>query len=1028
MSKKSLLSYTAIAVILLFGANHNAQAEELKVSDGKKTEVSEKSYDNILAEKGGKIIGKNLKLGSTPPQGSPSAVVVTVTRSDSLIELSENTIIGAPLGTKSSYAYGVNVSDNAIFKMTGGSINVDTTAIKLNGGNGELENVTITSENREHNKALGNAIIASEKSKLTLKNVTVTTAKDTSITADDHSDITVSDGSFGGTILAKNESTITLNNVTVTQANNGIFADNKSQITVNGGSFETKNGVTVQNGSTITLNNGAKITSSESDGLHVVGEKSKVVMTGGSVTGSNSVLYTRGGGYINVKDVALTANGNGTKFGALARAFSTIELNGNTTIKNAFVGVKAQSENATIKMTGGSIEITGGEAVGALFFDTKSKENMLKDVKITSGKDGFFIEKGISADKKSTVALDNVTLTQAKTAIFANDNSTIAVSGGTFEAKEAAIFAQNGSTITLNNDAKITSSEGDGLYAVGEKSKIFMTGGSITGSNKVLHAKGGGYINVKDVTLKTNGERKHAGAFADDINSVIELKGKTTITNVFCGLLAMYGSKITSEELTITGQETDDYEDGTLSTGVNAFGAVIELKGKTTIEKVNVGLAATSNSTIKMVNGTAKENKIEATKIALFISNNGHIDLVNTSATAGTAGVQFANFSQDNSNNPSSSQNRKNSEVNLTNTDLIVEKGIGINTNESIGKINLKNSKILADTLFQNTIQETEPVEMFTLTADHSVLQGGVRNKEKGKTSFDLKNETTWTLKISENEKDAEGNLLDIAQRARSDVSVLGLNDSSLVFAGPTEGHYQTLHIGSGKPETKAVYNATGDAKIYFNTKWTDGTPITEQETDHLLIHGDVSGSTTVYIQSDLGDKESVINASDPSNIGGLSLIQVSGKADENSFKLAHGYITRGGSPYKYTLTGYGPESSYGQANIEQSLFDEKNENFWDFRLHKEFLPDSKAEAPVAQMASYLVMPNALFYSGLTDMAEQNALLANIRTSVVDKGQEKQNGFFLHTYGSTGTFSSESAPRQYGYSGADLRYAALQGG
>ncbi|WP_208433472.1 autotransporter domain-containing protein, partial [Bartonella elizabethae] len=52
----------------------------------------------------------------------------------------------------------------------------------------------------------------------------------------------------------------------------------------------------------------------------------------------------------------------------------------------------------------------------------------------------------------------------------------------------------------------------------------------------------------------------------------------------------------------------------------------------------------------------------------------------------------------------------------------------------------------------------------------------------------------------------------------------------------------------------------------------------------------------------------------------------------------------------------------------------------------------------------------------------------NIRTAIIDKGQEKQNGFFLHTYGSTGTFSSESAPRQYGYSGADLRYAALQGG
>ncbi|WP_246257625.1 hypothetical protein [Bartonella gabonensis] len=58
-------------------------------------------------------------------------------------------------------------------------------------------------------------------------------------------------------------------------------------------------------------------------------------------------------------------------------------------------------------------------------------------------------------------------------------------------------------------------------------------------------------------------------------------------------------------------------------------------------------------------------------------------------------------------------------------------------------------------------------------------------------------------------------------------------------------------------------------------------------------------------------------------------------------------------------------------------------------------------------------------------MTEQNALLANLKTSVLRKQKEKQNSFFLYTYGSTGALSCESALRQYGYSGADLRYAAL---
>ncbi|WP_375681101.1 autotransporter outer membrane beta-barrel domain-containing protein, partial [Bartonella sp. AP20NXHL] len=297
---------------------------------------------------------------------------------------------------------------------------------------------------------------------------------------------------------------------------------------------------------------------------------------------------------------------------------------------------------------------------------------------------------------------------------------------------------------------------------------------------------------------------------------------------------------------------------------------------------------------------------------------------------------------------------------------------------------------------------------------------------------FDLKNNTKWTLKISKNEKDDDGNLLDIAQRSRSDISTLNLDNSSIIFNGPTEDHYQTLHIGSGKPDTQEVYNATGDAKIYFNTAWSDGAAINDQKTDRLLIHGDVSGNTSVYVTGRLEENNIEANTSAAANVRGLSLIQVSGKAEENSFKLVNGYTTRGGLPDMYTLRAYGPDSSQGNADIAQNLFDEKNENFWDFRLQPELLDSNSGSGPsvivpVAQTASYLVMPNALFYSGLTDMAKQNALLANIRTSVLGKEEEKQTGFFLYTYGNTGTLSSERGPLKYGY-GADIRYAALQAG
>ncbi|WP_375660328.1 hypothetical protein, partial [Bartonella sp. CL74QHWL] len=75
-----------------------------------------------------------------------------------------------------------------------------------------------------------------------------------------------------------------------------------------------------------------------------------------------------------------------------------------------------------------------------------------------------------------------------------------------------------------------------------------------------------------------------------------------------------------------------------------------------------------------------------------------------------------------------------------------------------------------------------------------------------------------------------DGQLIDSAQRARSDISTLNLNNSAIVFNGPTEEHYHTLHIGSGKPDTQEVYNATGDAKIYFNISWSDGVASADQK------------------------------------------------------------------------------------------------------------------------------------------------------------------------------------------------------
>ncbi|UNF44950.1 autotransporter outer membrane beta-barrel domain-containing protein [Bartonella krasnovii] len=389
----------------------------------------------------------------------------------------------------------------------------------------------------------------------------------------------------------------------------------------------------------------------------------------------------------------------------------------------------------------------------------------------------------------------------------------------------------------------------------------------------------------------------------------------------------------------------------------------------------------------------------------------------------------------------------------LNNTKLLVKNGVGIfgpSYSKAVANaVYLKNSEIRSDMLLENggsPFTEVQPTT-FTLDADNSIMEGRAKTLPQNTTIFTLNNNSNWHLKISLFELENsfslfDYTLLDLKQRAQSVVSVLNLNDSSIIFDAPhklADNHYQTLHIGRHPQKTEqnrssngtAVYNATGNAKIYFNTEWSNGLPKEQQKTDRVLIRGDVSGTTTVYFNNLSKHAESFDNKkakdSIPLNGRGLSLIQVSGQANEDSFKLAHGYITMGGLPYKYILNSYGPTSRLGKADNQQSLFPEGGE-FWDFRLQNitlDLMEEIKALVP--QVASYLVMPNAIFSSGLADVSNQNTLLDNMHSTVFGLEGHKKKGIFLSTYGNKVTLSSSRSPLEYGY-GADVCYAALQAG
>ncbi|WP_375673974.1 autotransporter outer membrane beta-barrel domain-containing protein [Bartonella sp. AA18HLJMS] len=514
------------------------------------------------------------------------------------------------------------------------------------------------------------------------------------------------------------------------------------------------------------------------------------------------------------------------------------------------------------------------------------------------------------------------------------------------------------------------------------------------------------------------------------------------------------------------------------STQIEDISAGVEAKNGKTITLHNKKIqdngfavhAEGNNSKVNMIGGT-----VDARFVALSVSDAGEIDATGITVTAETAGLVnmegtiklkdssvhvTGNYEADGiifRNNPYNAPRKRytrNAErntnavqeqdvaniadkVTLENTKLFVEHGSGINLYGTgvNGKVNLKNSEVHADILLKNIKNESASTNTITLVADHSSLEGRVRTSKDNRTVFDLKERTKWLVKANKNATNNDNILNDYRQfgvdeKSYSNLSELHLTNSAIMFDKPIEGHYQTLFIGPNLSQedetthTAAVYSTAGLAEIYVNTQWDKHSPITEQQTDRIVINGDVSGSTVVHInlQTDSSAVWEETMASLPLGTHGISIIQVSGQANENSFTLAGNYMTIGKQPYKYILTGYKP----GTSHESQNLFGKKNSDFWDFRLQNAYIDkDKKVRALLPQVANYLTISNTLFSAGFTDVNNQNTLLDNMRTTVFGAKDNIKNGIFFSSYGEKVTLSSNRDPLHYGY-GADVNYTALQ--
>ncbi|WP_273757074.1 autotransporter outer membrane beta-barrel domain-containing protein [Bartonella sp. MM73XJBT] len=565
------------------------------------------------------------------------------------------------------------------------------------------------------------------------------------------------------------------------------------------------------------------------------------------------------------------------------------------------------------------------------------------------------------------------------------------------------VVASQGGKVVLNDSTFKDMSTG--LRA--NKGIIEINRGTVEAIEIGVHAeKQGASVLLTNAKIKVKGQDFNQGvALFSGADAIIKMTGGSIDVEDAAALYVGIRGRATLEEVSIFSkdQQIDIDEDdgiGLAVFNVNQHGSISLKKSKvvaTDIHGLWMGLDAHTQSS-----GSGEEN---------ILISRVNIEDSKVTVTGNKYGMYF-------------DMNKENNEyqqgfVFLKNTTFDVPNGTAIHSRKSSGYIGLTEGTEITG----NLLLTSEEGSSVAILADSSSLIGGTRVTDNSVAELYLTGGSKWILT-----KRKEANSQNL-NRVNSSISFVKLSDSSLIFEDPTLQQYQTLYVGKGGGE---VYNAQDNARIYLNTHLGADGSLNNQKTDRLLIHGDVSGKTTVYVQ--------FITASQGETAGGensktISLIQVSGKAAEDSFQLDSSYIALEGLPYQYYLRGYGPDSSLGRAKNSQRLV-KGDGSFWDFRLESKYIQsiqktsklphELRVRDVVPQIPTYLLLPNALFHAGLMDINNQNEQLKTIR-SVSSRQIERTPNFFVHGYGGKHRYITDLSALKYGYAG-DLDYNAIEAG
>ncbi|WP_273789425.1 autotransporter outer membrane beta-barrel domain-containing protein [Bartonella sp. ML70XJBT] len=636
----------------------------------------------------------------------------------------------------------------------------------------------------------------------------------------------------------------------------------------------------------------------------------------------------------------------------------------------------------------------------------------------------------------------------------------------------STVFAEDGAEVVLEKNSTIQSSM-IGIEAQ-RGGAVEMISGMVNARYVGALAGPGSSIILKDTTINVTGDLATAG-LVSQAGQVTMKSGSISLTDGVA-VRSEAGGRITLDNVNITAKKTES--DSVETSGRAAF----LLNDNASVEFTNGNVVTDANGLWIMDNGDVVETVFSRRKRSSDISSSASINRTHSTSTNraniesstvkvegdGRYGIYFDGITKQIVDEHDQNENLRESvldlsvgnqnlgqspkkessageiyvvkrnalsqreripvsgEVSLKRTNFEVSKGIAIYGNKSAGHVSLENKTTFAGDLLLKAENESN----ISVLIDNSIVTGGVRVDKSSYAKLDLIKGSEWILK-----KATQKNLgTSDSKCVDSCVSSVRLVNSAIDFElSESGGKYQTLHIGNGKG---TVYEAQGDAVIHLNARLNPHDSSGQQVTDQLVIHGNVSGKTKINVRGDAGN---LGNGQANAKIAhSVSIIQVYGNAEKDSFQLNGDYVALQNSPYKYTLRGYGPEATSEQKHVQQK-FVKDGGAFWNFRLENQYvksavskvgsvLPEQFVRSVVPQVPTYLVLPNSVFHTGLMDINNQNKQLETLRMTSTGMVEVRENpALYLRGYGGSYRYASDLSALEYGYDG-DLDYRGVEAG